>query len=142
MYEVSIELLKGTSNEAYVGEEEYRIQGIDEEPGEVQTEMTRAEPVEPDNGRASVRTTEEDKQEPWDRATKSLDENKAKISSALPHHLRICIKRSFQVIFFLFALIFSIANTVSKTSHCQLGSLKFCDLQISGLFVSFRLRFQ
>ena len=111
--------MKGTSNEAYVGDEEYRIEGIDEEPEENQPEMTQEVPVETDNGRASVRTTEEDKQEPWDRATKSLDENKAKMSSALPHHLRICIKRSFQVIFFLFALIFSIANTVSRTSHCQ-----------------------
>ena len=85
--------------------------------------MTQEVPVETDTGRASVRTTEEDKQEPWDRATKSLDENKAKMSSALPHHLRICIKRSFQVIFFLFALFFSIANTVSKTSHCQIDNV-------------------
>ena len=74
---------------------------------------------EPENGRASVRTTEEEKQEPWDRATKTLDENKSKMSSAVPHHLRICIKRSFQAIFFLFALIFSFANTVSTTKILQ-----------------------
>ena len=106
--------MEGTSNQAYVGEEDYRIQDIDEDPVEDRTEMNRQEP---ENGRASVRTTEEEKQEPWDRATKTLDENKSKMSSAVPHHLRICIKRSFQVIFFLFALIFSFANTVSTTKN-------------------------
>lgn len=103
-----IELLKGT-NPAYVDDEDYRIEGIDDEPVEDRTET--------ENGRTSVRTTEEEKQEPWDRATKTLDENKSKMSSAVPHHLRICIKRSFQVIFFLFALIFSLANTVSTAKN-------------------------
>lgn len=109
-YQRFTELLKGT-NQAYVGDEDYRIEGIDEEPVEDRTENLNQQETE--NSRSSVRTTEEEKQEPWDRATKTLDENKSKMSSAVPHHLRICIKRSFQVIFFVFALIFSLANTVS-----------------------------
>ena len=106
--------MKGT-NPAYVDDEDYRIEGIDDEPVEDRTENLNQ--PETDNGRTSVRTTEEEKQEPWDRATKTLDENKSKMSSAVPHHLRICIKRSFQVIFFLFALIFSLANTVSTAKN-------------------------
>ena len=109
--------MKGT-NPAYVDDEDYRIQGIDEEPVDDRTEMNHHET---ENGRASVRTTEEEKQEPWDRATKTLDENKSKMSSAAPHHLRICIKRSFQVIFFLFALIFSFSNTVSETKNSPIS---------------------
>ena len=116
--------MKGT-NRAYVGDEDYRIEGIDEEPVEDRTEINRQET---ENGRASVRTTEEEKQEPWDRATKTLDENKSKMSSAVPHHLRICIKRSFQVIFFLFALIFSFSNTVSETKVSPISVLIFFEV--------------
>lgn len=117
--------MKGT-NQAYVGDEDYRIEGIDEEPVESGVDdRTEINQEETENGRASVRTTEEEKQEPWDRATKTLDENKSKMSSAVPHHLRICIKRSFQVIFFLFALIFSFSNTVSETKVSPISVLIF-----------------